>query len=163
MARALIGLGSNMEPRRDYLKLAIAELSKAPCELLAQSSLYETAPMDVKEQETFLNMAVMIETNLEPLSLLEHLQAIEARAHKQVLVRRGPRTLDLDLWYCDAVCMDSEELILPHPKIEERPFALIPMAEIAPNWRHPRSGRTACQMLEVLPKPWPAVKSLGNL
>jgi 2-amino-4-hydroxy-6-hydroxymethyldihydropteridine diphosphokinase len=163
MARVLIGLGSNIEPRRDYLKLAVAELSQAPCEILVLSPVYETEAMDVKDQASFLNMAALLETNLEPLSLLEHLQAIEVRAHKQVLIRRGPRTLDLDLWSHGDTIMDTETLVLPHPRIPERPFVLVPLMDVAPQWRHPLNGLTARQMLEALPKPWPVVKLLGNL
>ena len=132
--KALVGLGSNIEPSLDYLRLGLGGLAEGPCRLLSQSSLYETEPMDVKDQAPFLNMAALIETSLDPLALLEAMQAIEARAHKQVLIRRGPRTLDLDLWYYEDLVQEAEALTLPHPKIEERPFVLIPMAEIAPDW-----------------------------
>jgi 2-amino-4-hydroxy-6-hydroxymethyldihydropteridine diphosphokinase len=163
VAQALIGLGSNIEPRRDYLRLAVEELGKAPLGLLKLSSLYETEPMDVKEQAPFLNMAALVDSPLRALPLLKHLQGIEALAHKKVEIRRGPRTLDLDLWACGNELSFSEELTLPHPRLPERPFALLPLEEIAPKWRHPRLGLNAREMLERLPKPWPRVELLGPL
>lgn len=163
MARALVGLGSNIEPRRDFLRLAVAELGKAPLKLLALSKLYESAAMDVSDQADFLNMAALVECSLEPLGLLRRLQEIEAQAGKKVLIRRGPRTLDLDLWFYDGLELDSAELTLPHPRVAERPFVLLPLDEIAPQWRHPLSALNASEMLEKLPKPWPSVKLLGPL
>jgi 2-amino-4-hydroxy-6-hydroxymethyldihydropteridine diphosphokinase len=163
MAQALIGLGSNIEPRRGYLKLAVAELGRPPMRLLALSPLYETEPMDVTDQASFLNMAAMVETDLGPQALLGRLQQIEALAHKKVELRRGPRTLDLDLWSCGEAVLESDELTLPHPRMSQRPFVLLPLAEIAPEWRHPLTKLNAGEMLRRLPKPWPAVTLLGPL
>jgi 2-amino-4-hydroxy-6-hydroxymethyldihydropteridine diphosphokinase len=163
MARALLGLGSNIEPRRDYLKLALKELRREPLKLVKASSLYETEPMDVKDQAFFLNMGAEIETALEPEALLERLKEIEFLAGKKVERRRGPRTLDLDLWFHDDLVMESDNLTLPHPKMAERPFVLIPMDEIAPDWKHPLNGLTASEMLGRIPKPWPELKRLGAL
>jgi 2-amino-4-hydroxy-6-hydroxymethyldihydropteridine diphosphokinase len=163
MAQALVGLGSNIEPRRDYLKLALESLDQGPCSLLMKSGLYETEPMDVKDQAPFLNMAVRLATDLKPQALLEFLQSIEAKAHKKVLVRRGPRTLDLDLWAYGQEVVESPSLSLPHPKIAERPFVLVPLREIAPEWQHPLNGLNAQQMLDLIPKPWPEIMGLGVL
>ncbi len=163
MAEALLGLGSNLEPRRGYLALALRELSQPPLKMLALSSVYETEPMDVTDQPAFLNMAAKVSTDLGPLELLRHLKGIEDKAGKKVIIRRGPRTLDLDLWSYNETVMDSEELQLPHPRMAQRPFVLLPLNEIAPDWRHPLSGLNAAAMLEALPKPWPAVVSLGTL
>jgi 2-amino-4-hydroxy-6-hydroxymethyldihydropteridine diphosphokinase len=163
MARAWIGLGSNIEPRREYLKMGLAGLAEAPLALLASSQVYETEPMDVLDQANFLNMGAVVETSLQALPLLRRLKEIEAAAGKKVLVRRGPRTLDLDLWDYEGQVMDSPELSLPHPRIAQRPFVLIPLAEVAPQWRHPLNGLSAAEMLQLLPKPWPDVHSLGPL
>lgn len=163
MAQALIGLGSNIEPRRGYLELAIRELALAPLRLLAQSQVYETAPMDVLEQDHFLNMAALVETELSPLEILRHLKTIEAKAHKTIIVRRGPRSLDLDLWAVEGAIHEDDELRLPHPRLPERPFVLLPLDEVAPQWRHPVLGLNASEMLQRLPQPWPALKPLGPL
>jgi 2-amino-4-hydroxy-6-hydroxymethyldihydropteridine diphosphokinase len=163
MALAWIGLGSNIEPRRAHLLQGIQGLSRAPLALLGLSRVYETQPMDVLDQPRFLNMGAAIETSATPLELLRLLQAIEAEAGKKVVVRRGPRTLDLDIWAYDALSMDTPELTIPHPRIAERPFVLVPLMEVAPQWRHPISGLSAGEMLQRLPKPWPEVRLLGPL
>jgi 2-amino-4-hydroxy-6-hydroxymethyldihydropteridine diphosphokinase len=147
MARAWIGLGANIEPRREHLRIGVRGLSQGPLSLIALSEVYETQPMDVLDQPKFLNMGAVV----------------EAEAGKKVVIRRGPRTLDLDLWAYDAEVLDSDELTLPHPRIAERPFVLIPLLEIDPQWRHPVNGLGARAMLERLPKPWPEVRLLGKL
>lgn len=161
MTQALLGLGSNIEPRREHLRLALEGLRGLGLQKV--SSLYETEPMDVLDQAPFLNMGAALETSLEPLELLDALQRIEAQAKKKVTRRRGPRTLDLDLWSHGEGYMESPRLSLPHPRLSLRPFVLIPLEEIAPDWRHPRLGLSAREMLELLPKPWPEVKNLGTL
>ncbi len=163
MARALIGLGSNIEPRLEYLKMAVRELRKAPLKVLALSGVYETEPVDVKEQAAFLNAALLLETDLSPLGLLRHLQTIEAKAGKAVIARRGPRTLDLDLWGYDQLQMSTDELCLPHERLLQRTFALIPLAQVAPEWRHPSSGQSAADALAALPKPWPRVELQSSM
>lgn len=162
MALALVGLGSNIEPRRGHLKYAVEELGKAPLALKGLSGLYETEPMDVRDQAAFLNMAALVECGLPPEALLERLKQIELGAGKHVTLRRGPRTLDLDLWDCGGELRGTENLTLPHPRLQDRPFCLVPLAELWPEWRHPRLGLTARELLEKLPKPWPRVESLGK-
>ncbi len=152
MATAYVGLGSNIEPRREHLALALKRLKSPPFGLKRQSSLYESEPMDVADQAWFLNMVVQLETELEPVALLKALQEIEEEAGKKIVVRRGPRTLDLDLLLWGQAIVETKDLILPHERLAQREFVLRPLVEIAPEARHPMLERSAAEMLSALPK-----------
>jgi len=135
MARALIALGGNVGDVRATFRKAIANIcGMAQAALLARSSDYSTSPWGEEQQPDFINACIEIETGLDPHALLFVLQKIEAKfGRDRALERRwGPRTLDLDLLAYDDGQMRKPELTLPHPRIFERAFVLVSLAEIAP-------------------------------
>jgi 2-amino-4-hydroxy-6-hydroxymethyldihydropteridine diphosphokinase len=149
--QAWVGIGSNLGDRVGACEGAAAALDALPgtrCEKI--SCLYLTEPVGMSHCEWFLNAVAEVETSLEPRDLLEALLAIE-RAHGR---RReegpAPRTLDLDLLDAGGRRCDDEHLTLPHPRMHLRRFQLLPLAEIAPAWHHPRLLRTAAELLAGL-------------
>ncbi len=142
MNLAWIGLGSNLSRPRSQLERAFEALSSLPgTRLAARSALYASPPMGPPDQPDYLNAVARLETDLEPLALLDALQAIE-RAQGRVRTRRwGPRTLDLDLLLYDEKVMETPRLILPHPGIADRDFVLLPLLEVDPELEIPGLGR----------------------
>jgi 2-amino-4-hydroxy-6-hydroxymethyldihydropteridine diphosphokinase len=135
MAEALIALGGNIGDVRAMFDQAIAALCDGQIvRLLARSSDYKTPPWGVEDQPPFVNCAIVAATELTPVELLRRAQAVERRfgRSRQTEQRWGPRTLDIDLIAYDDVALDSPDLTLPHPRLFERAFVLIPLAEIAP-------------------------------
>lgn len=144
MTDAYIALGSNLgDPRRQLLD-AMDALARLPAtQLLRRSRLYRTPPWGVLEQPPFINAAALLDTGLAPHDLLDALLAIERRAGRVRAERNGPRTLDLDLLHMEGVQLDDERLTLPHPRIAERAFVLLPLADLAPDLLLPGQGRVA--------------------
>lgn len=142
-----LSLGSNVGDRDQNLKDATAALVDAEVEVRRVSSIYETEPVDLREQPWFLNCVVEAQTKLTPLDLLHALRAIEARMGSEKLVVKGPRLIDLDILLYGDKTIDTPELQVPHPRMHLRRFVLVPLAEIAPRARHPRSGQSAAEML----------------
>ncbi|NBU17538.1 MAG: 2-amino-4-hydroxy-6-hydroxymethyldihydropteridine diphosphokinase, partial [Actinobacteria bacterium] len=140
--RAIIALGSNLGDRAAYLRFGLERLSN----VVAQSQVFETDPVGGPEnQGPYLNMAAVVDTDLDPFALLRRLLQIEAEAQRVRKVRWGPRTLDLDLLFYDDYTIDSEELTVPHPRFAERRFVLEPLSEVAPehcpvDWRNRLPG-----------------------
>lgn len=133
MSTAYLGLGGNLGDRVQNLREALRRLAAAPGLLIgATSSVYETKPVGVAGQPDFLNMVVRVETTLAPRELLSLCLRIETELGRVRRDHWGPRTIDLDvLWYDGRTWCDSE-LVLPHPRLKERAFVLVPLAEIAP-------------------------------
>lgn len=149
--RAYIALGSNMGDREEYLSGALEAMRAHPfMEVKKVSGWIVTKPYGGVEQEDFLNGAAEIETILEPEGLLEELHKIENAAGRERTVHWGPRTLDLDILFYDKLQLESEELSIPHPDLENRRFVLEPMASIAPYLRHPVTGKNMKQLLREL-------------
>jgi 2-amino-4-hydroxy-6-hydroxymethyldihydropteridine diphosphokinase len=142
-----LSLGSNVGERAKNLQDAIEALAGAGVEVSRVSSIYETEPVDLREQPWFLNCVVEAHTHLPPLELLEALRAIETRMGSKKLVAKGPRLIDMDILLYGDETIDTPELQVPHPRIHLRRFVLAPLAEIAPQSRHPISGLTAAEML----------------
>jgi 2-amino-4-hydroxy-6-hydroxymethyldihydropteridine diphosphokinase len=158
MARAYIGLGSNLGDSATLVREAIAELNRVPgCRLLKQSSLYRTAPVAAMPQPDYVNAVAEIETGLTPLAMLSALLALETSHGRKRSVADAPRTLDLDLLLYDDRIIDEPGLRVPHPRMHQRAFVLAPLTEIAPDCHIPGRGpardflaRLADQRIEVL-------------
>lgn len=144
MSTVFIGLGANAGNREANLRMALRGLTRM-ARVEAVSSLYESDPVG-PEQPPFYNAVCRIETGLEPRSLLRFLQALEHEIGRRSGGQRwGPRPIDLDILLYEDRVMDSEELTLPHPRITERAFVLIPLSEIAPDALHPAAGKTVAE------------------
>ena len=129
MARAFLGLGSNLGDREEFLREAVAAIP----DVTAVSRLYETAPVGGPEQGRYLNVVVQLDTARSPRELLEICREREAVAERRREVRWGPRTLDVDVLWVDDVTVDEPDLVVPHPRMFERAFVLMPLRDLAPD------------------------------
>lgn len=150
MAEAYVALGSNLDHPRAQVERGFGALAALPhSALLARSALYRTPPWGVIDQPAFVNAVASLETALAPRELLEALLAIETLAGRVRGVRYGPRTLDLDLLlYGDSVLRESG-LEIPHPRLHERAFVLLPLVDLAPDLEVPGHGRVADLLARV--------------
>lgn len=140
-ATVYLALGTNLGDRADNLRRAIAALPP-DFEVQAVSPIYETEPAYVLDQPRFYNLVCRAVTGLEPLAALRRLKALEGELGRVSERRYGPRLIDLDLLLYEAVRLDTPELTLPHPRLAERAFVLVPLADLAPDLVHPRLGVT---------------------
>ena len=148
--RAFIGIGANLDDPESSVRRAIASIAAVPeTKLTAASSLYRTAPVGYLDQPDFVNAVVAIETRLDPAALLEQLLLIEAQFGRKRSTRNAPRTLDLDLLLHGDQRVNSPRLTLPHPRMAQRAFVLVPLAEIAPDLAVGALG-TAAQLLSLV-------------
>lgn len=159
ISTAYLGLGSNLGDRAANLLRAASALCRAGLRIRAMSSIYETEPVDCRDQPNFLNMAVAIEAIgarrievIEPFSLLRLCLEAETRQGRERVIPKGARTIDIDLLLIDGLVIDGVRdgiaLTLPHPRLHLRRFALAPLAEIAPGLLHPILGKTIERLLD---------------
>lgn len=148
---AYLALGSNLGDRKAYLDFAVMELEQIPgCRVEKVSTYLITKPYGGVEQGDFLNGALKMRTLLTPQELLDQMHFIEQAAHRERIIHWGPRTLDLDLLLYDQEIFETETLVVPHVEMQLRDFVLRPMAEIAPNLRHPVLKKTMTELLRDL-------------
>ena len=148
---AYIGIGSNAGDKVLNCETAISEILKIDRHrLLVRSSFFNTRPIGYTAQDWFVNSVIKIETNLEPIDLYRMLKTIEIRLGRKETFRGGPRVIDLDLLLFDNRRIETEELQVPHPRLHERQFVLIPLAEIDQNLIHPVLKKTVGELLEEI-------------
>ena len=131
-----LALGSNLGNRAANLKEAIAALSPQ-MDVKAKSKVYETPPWGYTEQEKFLNQVLKVKTYLEPVPLLKHIKRLEVALGRTSSFQNGPRLIDMDILFYDDLVLETPELTIPHPRVHERGFVLLPMLDIAPDFVHP--------------------------
>jgi len=142
-----LALGSNLGDRLANLEAAIIALPPA-VKVLERSPVYETAPWGVTSQPDFLNMVLQGETRLAPTALLTCLKRIETDLGRLPSVRYGPRLIDMDILFYDDLVLNIPELVLPHPRLHERAFVLVPLADLAAGLVHPVLRKTIRELLE---------------
>jgi 2-amino-4-hydroxy-6-hydroxymethyldihydropteridine diphosphokinase len=147
---AFLAFGSNVGDREGNLREAVERLEAAGIRILRRSSLYETAPQELLDQPMFLNAVAEVETNLFPMQLLGCVRQIERDMGRRRVTPNGPRNIDIDVLFYGRNVIASTELDVPHPRMAQRRFVLEPLAEIAPDFRHPITGKTANEMLATL-------------
>ncbi len=161
--RAYIGLGSNLGKRLGNIRSAIAALEQVPgIAIIKVSSIYETEPVGVPNQQKFLNSVAEIETRLSPAELLTTLQRIEKHMGRQRQQKGEPRIIDLDILYYGQLVISTEELSIPHAEAVKRAFVMIPLLEISPNHIDPSSRKKIKEILSRLDISNQAVRKLDK-
>ncbi|MDX9993484.1 MAG: 2-amino-4-hydroxy-6-hydroxymethyldihydropteridine diphosphokinase [Anaerolineales bacterium] len=141
-----IALGSNLGNRLANLRGALARFAPQ-ISIRQESNVYETEPWGYADQPAFLNMVVEAATSLGPAALLSFLKEIEAEMGRAATFRNGPRLIDLDILFYDDLVLNSPPLVIPHPRLHERAFVLVPLADVAPQHLHPVLGETVLRLL----------------
>jgi 2-amino-4-hydroxy-6-hydroxymethyldihydropteridine diphosphokinase len=153
---AFLSLGSNLGDREALLNEALNRLETEGVHVVRRSSIHETEPQDYLDQPRFLNMAIEVETDLTPRELLAAIQKIETEMGRQRTIPKGPRTIDIDILFYANQVIATPALEIPHPRLTERNFVLDPLQEIAPDLRHPVTGKTVRELRAALQPPAPS-------
>ena len=146
-------LGSNLGNREQNLGLALDKIASGVGRILTQSSIYQSEPWGNSQQPQFLNLVAEVNSRNDPQQVLQKLLSIESELGRERLEKWGPRTIDLDILFFNDRVIQTENLIVPHPGIAMRRFALIPLCEIAPNFFHPLLEKTCQQLLKECTDP----------
>jgi 2-amino-4-hydroxy-6-hydroxymethyldihydropteridine diphosphokinase len=146
-----LGLGSNIGDREANLRNAIERLPGNGIHVLRSSGIYETEPVDYTDQRWFLNLVIEAETDLLPLQLLARTSRIERELGRIRTIAKGPRTIDIDILLYRGRVIRGSRLEVPHPRMGDRRFVLAPLADLAPDLRHPVTGRSIREMLDTAP------------
>ncbi|MDI9363767.1 MAG: 2-amino-4-hydroxy-6-hydroxymethyldihydropteridine diphosphokinase [Flavobacterium sp.] len=149
MHHAYILLGTNLGDRLLYLQQATTYITQQIGEVWAASSIYKTAAWGFTEQPSFYNQVLVVKTDVAPENLMQQLLDIETQLGRIRSIKFGPRTIDIDILLIDNLVNQSAILQLPHPALPQRKFALMPLAEVAPNLFHPVEKKTISQLLQV--------------
>jgi 2-amino-4-hydroxy-6-hydroxymethyldihydropteridine diphosphokinase len=140
-----LALGSNLGDRLANLKQAIDALTPQ-MEVKAKSSVYETPPWGYEDQPKFLNQVVKAKTYLDPEPLLKHLKRLEVALGRQASFPNGPRLIDMDILFYDELILNTSALVIPHPRLQERGFVLLPLMELSPDLVHPLIKKSVREM-----------------
>jgi 2-amino-4-hydroxy-6-hydroxymethyldihydropteridine diphosphokinase len=141
-----LALGSNLGNRLSNLKEAIAALPPQ-MEVKAKSAVYETPPWGYEDQPKFLNQVIKVTTYLDPEPLLKHLKRLEVTLGRKETFQNGPRLIDIDILFYDDLILNTRSLVIPHPRLQERGFVLLPLMDIDPDLTHPVSKKRVREML----------------
>jgi 2-amino-4-hydroxy-6-hydroxymethyldihydropteridine diphosphokinase len=144
-----LGLGSNLGDRMGNMTSAVERLSQK-ITIKKPSSIYETEPVYYKEQPLYLNAVLSAVTELDPFELLRFVKSIESDLGRQPSFRNAPRTIDIDILFYGDQVVETQEITIPHPRIAERAFVLVPLAEIAPRLVHPLLQKRVSELLAVV-------------
>ncbi len=141
-------LGSNLGDREKNLERALSLLRKKGVRIIQLSSVFETQPVDLPSQPWFFNQVIEIETGIDPSGLLDLVKGIEESMGRNTLIQKGPRVIDIDILLAEDKVIHTRKLSIPHPRLSERNFVLIPFAEISPETVHPLLKETIQSLLE---------------
>lgn len=149
MEKVILMLGSNLGDREEYLRQATELITLQVGNICSMSNVYKSTPHGYISQSEYLNQALIVETDLQPMELLDVTQGIESQLHRvrSLTERYTDRTIDIDILFIGNEIFSNERLTIPHPRIGEREFVLLPLSQIAPHFKHPQTGLTIEAML----------------